>query len=56
MRDVFLGRPSADLDLATDARPERVLEITEGWADATWPAGIAYGTVGLRKGNAPSSR
>jgi poly(A) polymerase len=50
VRDVFLGRPSADLDLTTDARPERVLEITEGWADSTWPAGLAYGTVGLRKG------
>jgi poly(A) polymerase len=51
VRDVFLGRPSADLDLTTDARPERVLEITEGWADSTWPAGLAYGTVGLRKGS-----
>jgi poly(A) polymerase len=51
VRDVFLGRRSGDLDLTTDARPERVLEITEGWADATWPAGIAYGTVGLRKGD-----
>ena len=28
-----------------------MLEIIEGWADATWPAGIAYGTVGLRKGD-----
>ena len=51
VRDVFLGRPSRDLDLATDARPERVLEIAGGWADTTWPAGIAYGTVGLRKGD-----
>jgi poly(A) polymerase len=51
VRDAFLGRPPRDLDLTTDARPERVLEITEGWADATWAAGIAYGTVGLRKGD-----
>jgi poly(A) polymerase len=51
VRDVFLGRSSPDIDLTTDARPERVLEIIEGWADATWPAGIAYGTVGLRKGD-----
>ena len=51
VRDAFLGRTSPDLDLATDARPERVLEIIEGWADATWPAGITYGTVGLRKGD-----
>ena len=51
VRDVFLGRRSPDIDLTTDARPERVLEIIKGWADATWPAGIAYGTVGLRKGD-----
>jgi poly(A) polymerase len=50
VRDVFLRRRSADLDLTTDARPERVLEITQEWADSTWPAGVAYGTVGLRKG------
>ncbi|MEP7023875.1 MAG: CCA tRNA nucleotidyltransferase [Actinomycetota bacterium] len=49
VRDVFLGRPSADLDLTTDAPPARVLEITSDWADSTWPAGLAYGTVGLRK-------
>ena len=51
VRDVFLGRRSGDLDLATDARPERVLELTAGWADSTWAAGIAFGTVGLRKGS-----
>jgi poly(A) polymerase len=51
VRDAFLRRDSRDLDLTTDARPERVLEITADWADTTWPAGIAYGTVGLRKGD-----
>jgi poly(A) polymerase len=51
VRDAFLGRPSGDLDLTTNARPERVLEIVDAWADTTWPAGIAYGTVGLRKGD-----
>ena len=50
VRDVFLGRPISDLDLATDARPERVLEITRGWADKVWETGIEFGTVGLRKG------
>jgi poly(A) polymerase len=50
VRDAFLARPHADLDLATDALPERVLEITRDWADATWLVGIKYGTVGLRKG------
>jgi poly(A) polymerase len=49
VRDIFLGRPSSDLDLTTDAPPERVIEITADWADATWTVGIAYGTVGLRR-------
>jgi poly(A) polymerase len=49
VRDVFLGGQPGDLDLTTDAVPERVLEITRGWADKTWTVGIAFGTVGLRK-------
>src|SRR5689334_5631167 len=51
VRDVFLGEPSADFDLTTDATPDQVLAITRGWADKTWTVGIAFGTVGLRKGN-----
>jgi poly(A) polymerase len=51
VRDVFLGRGHVDLDLTTDARPEQVLELTEGWADAVWEIGIDFGTVGLRKGS-----
>jgi poly(A) polymerase len=50
VRDVFLGRQHADLDLATDATPEQVLDITADWADTTWPMGIKFGTIGLRKG------
>ncbi len=51
VRDVFLGQRPGDLDLATDATPDQVLTMTEGWADRTWTVGIAFGTVGLRKGN-----
>ncbi|HUY44829.1 MAG TPA: CCA tRNA nucleotidyltransferase [Streptosporangiaceae bacterium] len=51
VRDVFLGRPHSDLDLATDAPPQRVLEITRDWADTVWETGIDFGTVGLRKGD-----
>jgi poly(A) polymerase len=51
VRDVFLRRVPGDLDLATDATPEQVLEITDGWADATWSMGIEFGTIGLRKGS-----
>ena len=51
VRDVFLRRRHADLDLTTDATPEQVLEITADWADSTWSMGIEFGTVGLRKGS-----
>src|SRR5882757_4631354 len=49
VRDVFLGGRPKDLDLTTDAAPDRVLEITRAWADKTWTVGIEFGTVGLRK-------
>ncbi len=51
VRDVFRGERPSDLDLTTDATPEQVLAIVAGWADTTWTAGIAFGTVGLRKGS-----
>lgn len=47
VRDAVLGRVTADLDFTTDARPERVQQITRGWADALWDTGIDFGTIGL---------
>lgn len=49
VRDALLGRLGTDLDFTTDARPERILELVDGWADAVWDTGIAFGTVGARK-------
>src|SRR5262245_47772352 len=49
VRDVFLGGHPKDLDLTTDAVPERILQITREWADKTWTVGIEFGTIGLRK-------
>jgi poly(A) polymerase len=49
VRDVFLGRQAPDIDLTTDAPPQRVLEIVTSWADQVWTIGIEFGTVGLRK-------
>jgi poly(A) polymerase len=46
VRDALLGRPSDDLDFATDARPEAVLELVSGLG-ATWTTGIEFGTVGV---------
>jgi poly(A) polymerase len=50
VRDVFLGRQSPDIDLTTDAPPDRILAVVSGWADQVWTIGIDFGTVGLRKG------
>jgi poly(A) polymerase len=52
VRDAFLGRTSTDFDLTTDARPNRVRDLLDGWADQTWTVGIEFGTVGARKGSA----
>ena len=51
VRDALLGRLQQDLDFATDARPEQILAIVRPWANNVWETGIAYGTVGLRKGD-----
>jgi poly(A) polymerase len=51
VRDALLDRPSHDIDLTTDAVPQRVLELVDGWADSVWTVGIDFGTVGVRKKN-----
>ena len=51
VRDVYLGRLTADIDLTTDARPNVVLPMLRSWADAVWDVGIRFGTVGARKGD-----
>lgn len=43
VRDALLGLPVSEWDVATDARPERVLELFE----RTYPIGIEHGTVGV---------
>jgi poly(A) polymerase len=50
VRDLMLNRlqPGHDLDLTTDALPERTLELMKGWADGTWTQGQAFGTIGAR--------
>jgi poly(A) polymerase len=49
VRDALLGRLGSDLDFTTDARPQAILAILAGWADAVWDTGIAFGTVGASK-------
>ena len=49
VRDLFLGRPSPDLDFTTDADPDASEAVGAGWADATWDVGRRFGTIGFRK-------
>ncbi len=49
VRDALLGRLGDDLDFATDATPQQVLEITEGWSEGSWTTGIDFGTVGISR-------
>ena len=45
VRDALLGRPPKDWDLATDARPERMLHLFPGAVYEN-----AFGTVAVRRG------
>jgi poly(A) polymerase len=51
VRDAVLQRLSADLDFATDARPDQLQKLLRPWADALWDTGIEFGTVGAEKGD-----
>lgn len=49
VRDAVRGRPSGDMDFATDAPPEESLEVLEGWATGEiWTTGLEFGTVATR--------
>ncbi|MFT4214057.1 MAG: CCA tRNA nucleotidyltransferase [Microbacterium sp.] len=48
VRDALLGRPTNDLDLTTDARPDDILRIVKPLATATWDIGRAFGTIGAK--------
>ena len=50
VRDIMMGRAGIthDLDLTTDAHPERIVELVTGWADHVWDVGMRFGTVGVR--------
>jgi poly(A) polymerase len=49
VRDAFLERALDDFDFATNARPDRVAELLEGWADVVYQVGAQFGTVAARK-------
>lgn len=50
VRNALLGAPVADIDIATDAIPERVIEIAGQNGIRAVPTGIEHGTVTLVQG------
>ncbi|MCE8544351.1 CCA tRNA nucleotidyltransferase [Ruegeria pomeroyi] len=53
VRNALLGAPVSDIDITTDARPERVMELAAAAGIKAVPTGIAHGTVTLVAGGIP---
>ena len=51
VRDNLLGDDTTadDIDITTDALPDQIHAISEGWADTIWDQGKRFGTVALAK-------
>jgi poly(A) polymerase len=50
VRDALLGLTGSDLDLTTDARPDEIERLVDGWAEHVWLQGKAFGTIGCSRG------
>ena len=46
VRDFLVNATTADLDIATNAKPSEMLNILRGWADQLWLQGVKFGTIG----------
>jgi len=53
VRDALLGRPIGDIDIATPAPPQRVMELLEKRSIKVVPTGLAHGTVTAIAGTPP---
>jgi poly(A) polymerase len=53
VRDALLGRPIGDVDIATPAPPNRVIELLEKSRIKVVPTGLAHGTVTAIAGTPP---
>ena len=52
VRDLLLDRDvHADIDLTTDAKPEQIKKLLQGWADQRWTQGEKFGTIGAKRGD-----
>lgn len=54
VRDLLLGRPPGDFDVATDAHPERVMDLFG--SRYALPTGLQHGTVTVLAGEPPAQR
>ena len=55
VRDALFPGPAGttvphDLDLTTDALPDEIERLVQGWADDIWTQGKRFGTIGCRRG------
>ena len=53
VRDLLLASSAdelahIDFDATTDARPEQIKALLQGWSDAQWAQGERFGTIGAR--------
>ncbi len=53
VRDAVLGRPIKDIDVATDDRPEKVVQLLDRAGLKSIPTGIQHGTVTALSGHRP---
>jgi poly(A) polymerase len=53
VRNALLGAPVADIDIATDAPPTRVMALAAAAGTRAVPTGIEHGTVTLVAGGEP---
>lgn len=53
VRNALLGQPVADIDIASDARPARVIELGQAAGLKVVPTGIDHGTVTVVVGGEP---
>jgi len=53
VRNALMGLPVADVDIATDATPERVVDLAQAAGLRPVPTGIAHGTITVVADGAP---
>ncbi|WP_126975269.1 CCA tRNA nucleotidyltransferase [Frigidibacter oleivorans] len=53
VRNALIGAPVSDLDIATDAEPDRVIALMQAAGLKTVPTGLVHGTVTVVAGGVP---